>query len=88
MPCDWSPSSILNPLTGIPFTDESAWNLICDLLEREHRFDEVELRKPPGALAYAATVRLQADLPPIYIKIQLRHGKVWGRSFHTDLRRE
>jgi hypothetical protein len=86
MPCDWSPTTVPNPQTGIPFTDESAWNLICELLEREHHFDEVELHKPPGAMAYATTIRLQADLSPVYIKIQLRDGKAWGRSFHIDLR--
>lgn len=86
MPCDWSPGTIENPRTGLPFTDESAWNLICDLLEAEHPFTRIELQRPPGALAYAATVRLHEGMAPIYIKIQLRHGIVWGRSFHIDLR--
>lgn len=86
MPCDWSPTAIENPQTGIPFTDESAWNLICDLLQGDHPFEEIQLQKPPDAVAYATTVRMAADSPAIYIKIQLRHGLIWGRSFHIDLR--
>jgi hypothetical protein len=86
MPCDWSPTAIENPQTGIPVTDESAWNLICDLLQGNHPFEEIQLQKPPDAVAYATTIQMAPDSPAIYIKIQLRHGLIWGRSFHTNLR--
>lgn len=86
LPCDWAPGTILNPESDMPFTEVGAWNLICDLLAGSHPFVEVKLRVPPGCKAYETTCRLRADLPPIYIKVQLYKGKVYCRSFHTDLR--
>jgi hypothetical protein len=86
MPCDWSPTAIENPQTGMPFSDESAWDLICDLLRGGQAFEEVQLEKPADTIGYVTTFRFAANSPAIYIKLQLRHGIVWGRSFHIDLR--
>jgi hypothetical protein len=63
-----------------------AWDLIATLLESSHPFKEVKLDKPLGDIGYETTVTLRADLPPIYIKIQLKAGRIWGRSFHNACR--
>ena len=86
VPCDWAPTAVENPETGMPYSDESAWWLICSLLEAGHPFQPVQMKKPPGEVAYETKVRLRHDLPLVYIKVQIRHGRAWGRSFHNDLR--
>jgi hypothetical protein len=86
MPCDWVPHTVKCPITEMPYTDAGAWNLIADLLEAGQSFVEVKLRKPAGDIAYETVVTLRADLPPLYIKIQLKAGRIWGRSFHYALR--
>lgn len=87
MPCDWSPGTVENPESGMPFTEYSAWELICELLEKEsHVFVEVILREPPGCKAFETTCRLRPNLPEIYIKVQLWQDKVICRSFHHALR--
>ncbi len=87
MPCDWSPGTIENPESGMPFTEYSAWELICELLENDSQlFTEITLREPPGCKALEATCRLRPNLPEIYIKVQLWQSKVVCRSFHYALR--
>jgi hypothetical protein len=85
MPCDWAPTQVENPRTGMPFTDAGAWELIAELLDGNHEFTEVTLRNPPGCLAYETRVCLQANYAEIYIKVQHLAGNIWGRSFHNDL---
>ena len=87
MPCDWSPGTVTCPETDMPFTDAGAWNLIADLLDGDHCFREIRLRVPAGDIAYETTVVLRSDLPPVYIKIKLKGGRIRGRSFHNDLRK-
>jgi len=86
MPCDWAPHQVLNPATDMPFSDAGAWEFIADLLEGNHPFSSVILRTPPGDIGYETKVILRAELPPLYIKIQFKVGRIWGRSFHNDLR--
>jgi hypothetical protein len=85
MPCDWAPTQV-ETLLGLFFSDAGAWELIAELLESGHPFQQVTLRRPPGDIGYETTVKLRRDLPTIYIKIQLKAGRVWGRSFHNELR--
>ncbi len=83
-PCDWDPYGIVNPETGLPFSDASAWELICRLLvERPESFQEVRLDRPPGQTAYAIEVTLPENVR-VYIKVQLSQGKARGRSFHLS----
>jgi hypothetical protein len=85
MPCDWAPTQVETKL-GLFFSDAGAWEFIAELLESGHPFKEVTLRVPRGDLAYETTVRLRVDLPVIYIKVQFKAGRIWGRSFHNALR--
>ena len=86
-PSRWEPQTIENPETGIPFSDSSAWEFICQLLqESPERFREVKLKKPPDQVAYWATVTLPPNNANIYIKIQLSGGFAYGRSFHISTR--
>jgi hypothetical protein len=72
------------PETGLFFTDNAAWGLICDLLEQDpEAFQEVVLERPPGELAYA-TVHTLRDGTRVYIKVQLSRGKARARSFHIS----
>lgn len=82
-PSDWRPTQVRNPITeGFFFTDVGAWHLIADLLEDGHPLEEIILCQPPGARGYVMHVELEPGRPKLYIKLELRGGKVIGRSFH------
>jgi putative zinc finger/helix-turn-helix YgiT family protein len=83
-PCEWSPHVIVDPETGLPFLDASAWQLICRKLEESpESFREVRLRKPPGQIAFETVLTLPSK-DCVYIKVQLFQGKAHGRSFHRS----
>jgi hypothetical protein len=86
MPCDWAPHQVIEPATNMPFTEAGAWEFIATLLDGTHAFHAVRLRKPLGDIGYETKITLRADLPLLYIKIQFKAGRIWGRSFHNDLR--
>jgi hypothetical protein len=84
MPCDWNPFVIENPDTGMPFSDASAWEMICRLLkESPEIFRSVRLQKPAGLEAFETVVELPSRVR-VYIKVQLFQGKAHGRSFHIS----
>lgn len=72
----------MNPSVGIPFTDTSAWQYIAELAEAGHQLEQITLEQPKGDTAYVMSVPLGATVPALYIKVQLKRGKIWGRSFH------
>jgi hypothetical protein len=82
MPCDWKPTTVYNPEVGMCFTDISAWHYIADLAESEHPMEEITLKQPEGEKAYEMIVKLEPNVPDLYIKVQLKGGKIFGRSFH------
>lgn len=82
MPCDWQPTTIINPSVGIPFTDISAWHYIAELVEAGHKIEQITLDQPKGETACVMSVPVGANTPHLYIKVQLKRGKIWGRSFH------
>lgn len=85
LPSDWGPEKILNPMTTFAFTDESAWNLIADLLETDHKTFVVDLEIPHGKQALEILYDFDKSQPFIYIKIHMgRKDKVIGRSFHLS----
>lgn len=83
IPCEWNPTQVENPNTGMPFSDAGAWMFVVELIESGHAFSKKVLRdKPPGAIAWETKIPLSANRPKLYLKVQLWRGKVLGRSFH------
>lgn len=82
MPCVWNPYAIENPESGLPFSDASAWELICRIIgECPEGFRQLKLQKPAGLVAFETVYTLPNHVR-VYIKIQLFQGKAHGRSFH------
>jgi hypothetical protein len=82
MPCRWHPTTVNNPEVGIPFTDITAWHFIAKLAENGCELEEIVLEQPSGEKAYIISVLLEANMPDLYIKIQLKNANIFGRSFH------
>jgi hypothetical protein len=82
MPCDWRPTEITNPLSGICFTDITAWGRIAELAKTGYPIEEMQLEQPKGEIGYVISVRLDEKQPELYIKVQLKRGRIFGRSFH------
>ena len=74
----WNPDGILDT----HFSDAAAWELIASQLEADCEVETIILEKPPGATGYVMLIELEPDAKPIYIKLQLGSGKIFGRSFH------
>ena len=83
-PRDWSATRVKNPENdGYCFTDAGAWEFIADKLETKHKFEEIVLDNPKGALAIVMKIQLTTSEPLLYVKIQLGVGNMAiGRSFH------
>jgi hypothetical protein len=86
MPCDWQPTTVTNPTVGMPFTDIDAWRFIAELAESGHPMEEIMLDQPKGAKGYVMIVELEVNTPNLYIKVQLKGGKIFGRSFHYSIK--
>ena len=80
-PTQWQPYRTIHPETKEVFTEDGAWQFVADLLEAGHPLTEVVLEKPPGKKGYVMKVPVNGRRP-IYIKLQLGSGVVFGRSFH------
>ena len=90
-PSEWRPGEVANPQGVFDdyFTTQSAWEFIASKLQEEHEVEVVSLRQPPGAKGYVMHIEAEAGHPPVYVKIELGAGKVYGRSFHySDHRRK
>ena len=86
-PTDWRPHQVRNPdaALGPPhdvFTDAGAWELIASRLEHGHDVEKKNLRRPTGSTGYVMKIMLEETRPLLYVKLQLRHGAILGRSFH------
>lgn len=83
-PTDWRPTTVRNPegLLDTHFTDSTAWELVAARLEAGEEVEVIELRKPPGAKGYVIKIDMGADVPVLYVKLQLCAGRILGRSFH------
>ncbi len=83
-PTDWRPGQVRNPqdlLVGY-FTESAAWELIAERLEAGQDLEVVSLNRPPGKKAYVMLIDLEEASPPLYVKLELGAGKIYGRSFH------
>ena len=90
-PTVWQPHQVRNPdaALGPPhdvFTDAGAWELIASRLEHGHDVEAVKLLKPAGGTGYVMKIMLEETRPLLYVKLQLRHGEILGRSFHYSER--
>ena len=83
-PTDWRPHQVTDPAGefGAPFTNAGAWELIAAKIESGHDVEAVALRKPAGATGYVMKIEIDPDAPLLYVKVELRAGKILGRSFH------
>lgn len=81
-PNDWRPTQVTNPLSGMPFTPNGAWQFIEEKLEEGHPFEEVALNKPPGKKGYVMKIDLGTNQRMLYVKLQIGSMRVIGRSFH------
>ena len=67
-PTKWQPTQVIDPAADldVPFTNAGAWELIASKLEIGHHVD----------------VEIHPNAPLLYVKLELRSGKIFGRSFH------
>lgn len=87
-PRNWKPYEVLNPATNQPFTMESAWEFVVEVLQNEkYGIEEVMQENPPGKKAYVLIVEM-SDGKELYIKLRLGTGKILGRSFHYSKGRD
>lgn len=82
-PTKWHPTQVINPAGGLdtPFTLAGAWELIASKLESGHDVEVVPLRKPKGT-GYVMKIEIDPNAPKLYVKVESREGKIFGRSFH------
>ena len=82
-PTQWQPWKTIHPETKEIFTEDGAWQFAADLLDAGVPLKEVVLKKPPGKKGYVMEIPVPVKgWRPIYIKLQLGSGQVFGRSFH------
>ena len=81
-PTRWEPGRVIDPATSLPFSPSGAWEFIADVLEAGAELYQIELERPPGAVAYYFTVA--CGKITLYVKLQLGAGNVIGRSFHCS----
>ncbi len=84
MPCRWQPMTVTNPETDLPFTEAGAWRYVADLAEFGHPIDQMIMKRPAGEIGYVLIAPLVRNSADLYIKIQLKGGKIFGRSFHLS----
>ena len=83
-PTQWQPWKTIHPQTKEIFTEDGAWQFAADLLDTGEPLKEVLLEKPPGKKGYVMEIPVEGRRP-IYIKLQLGSGQVFGRSFHHSI---
>ena len=83
-PTDWRPGQVRNPTGRLDshFTDATAWEFVASKLETFHPVEKIRLDKPPGAIGYVMKIDIEPNRPQLYVKLELRSGKIIGRSFH------
>lgn len=83
-PVVWKPTEVINPDSGICFTDITAWHFVANQVEGGCDIYKVEFRKPPGAVGYELRLPGAPGCPPIYVKFRLVVNGILGRSFHNS----
>ncbi len=83
-PTKWNPGQVRNPdgVLDMYFTPLTAWELIATRLEEGEEVEVIELSQPKGAKGYVMRIDPGSELPELYVKLQMRGGVIFGRSFH------
>jgi hypothetical protein len=76
--------TVTNPETDLPFTEPGAWRYVAELAESGHPIQRIVMKQPAGEIGYVLIAPLDANSPDLYIKVQLKRGKIFGRSFHLS----
>ena len=84
-PTQWQPWKTIHTQTKDIFTEDGAWQFAADLLDAGEPLKEVVLIKPLGKKGYVMEIPVKG-WRPIYIKLQLGSGQVFGRSFHHSIK--
>ena len=82
-PCDWRPhltDSRLDP--AYRFTPAGAWEFIAAHVEAGGDLYLTELQKPKGRLAYVIFIAPSSSWRGVYVKFEITHPGLYGRSFH------
>jgi hypothetical protein len=82
-PCDWRPhltDSHIDPTYR--FTPAGAWEFIAAHLEAGGDLYLTELKRPKGRYAYVIFIPPAPTWRGVYIKFELTHPGIYGRSFH------
>jgi hypothetical protein len=80
-PCRWDPAATLSE-GGFSHTHPGAWARIAEHLESGGQVYATELDRPPGLTAYVIFLEPTQRWRGIYIKFELTHPGIYGRSFH------
>lgn len=83
-PTKWHPTSLIDPRSGEPFTEDNCWSYISEAIERGEPVEEITLRKPAGKRGFVLKLAGH-DGVTIYVKLQLTSDRVQGRSFHESV---
>ena len=81
-PTEWRPHEVLSPESGLPYTEPGAWDLVARRIEEGHEVEVIALRRPRGATGYVMKIFLEPGRPLLYVKVEVRSGRILGRSFH------
>jgi hypothetical protein len=73
---------VIDPRTGEPFTDDSAWNYVADLLDQGTELSVVKLHHPLGKNDRGFVMTKPLGAKDLYVKFQMGSCKIIGRSFH------
>lgn len=82
--CNWQLEKTINYRTGVPFTEDEAWELLADTLEDTRCIMRrvKEMREPPNIPAYFFLIS-NGSYPVIYWKFQnIVQPIIYARSFH------
>lgn len=82
-PTKWHPTSLCDPRSGVPFTEDSCWGFIAEAIQNGAAVEEMVLKMPPGKRGFVLKLAGHDGIA-IYVKLQLLADKVMGRSFHES----
>ena len=76
----------MNPESGMPFTEVSAWELIAHLLEEGYPIQEMVLDSPAGTKGLVLHLDFLGAARTLYIKLHPGGRGLFCRSFHYSER--